>query len=159
MQAYCCTWSLPQPWEVGCPKFPILQAREMRPQKITWLGEGHLYVAERYEIQCFALSSPSTTWAMGGRSNLGLKCWNDLKTLWTFFPNNSSSHFNLWMWVQRQTHSDLIPKSFFFKKEYNWFAVSCQFLLYHRVTQSCVYIRSFSYTIFHHILSHEVGYS
>ena len=34
-----------------------------------------------------------------------------------------------------------------------------QFLLYSKVTQSCIYIYSFSHIIFHHGLSQEIGYS
>ena len=35
----------------------------------------------------------------------------------------------------------------------------CQFLLYSVVTQSYIYICSFSHTIFHHVQSQETGYS
>ena len=35
----------------------------------------------------------------------------------------------------------------------------CQFLLYSLVIQTNIYLYSFSHTIFHHILSQEIGYS
>ena len=42
--------------------------------------------------------------------------------------------------------------------KYSWFTVLCQFLLYSKVTQSYIYIHSFSYIVFHHVLSQETGY-
>ena len=48
-------------------------------------------------------------------------------------------------------------QSFFYY--YSWFILLCQFLLYSIVTQSYVYIHSFSHTIFHHVLSQEIEYS
>ena len=42
--------------------------------------------------------------------------------------------------------------SSFFLLKYNWFTIPCQ-LLYSKVTQSCVYIHSFSYIIFHYGLA------
>ena len=44
--------------------------------------------------------------------------------------------------------------------KHSWFTVWCQFLLYGKVTQFCIYIYTFfSYTLFHHVLSQETGYS
>ena len=44
---------------------------------------------------------------------------------------------------------------------YSCFTLFCQFLLYSKMTQSCIYTHthSFSYTIFHHGLSQMIGYS
>ena len=42
---------------------------------------------------------------------------------------------------------------------YGWFAMLCQFLMYSIVTQSYIYIHSFSHTIFYHVLSQKIGYS
>ena len=47
--------------------------------------------------------------------------------------------------------------SFFLK--YSWFIIFCQFLLYSKVTQSYIYIHSFFHTIFHHVLTQEIGHS
>ena len=46
-----------------------------------------------------------------------------------------------------------------FVLEYSWFTLSCHFLLYSKVTQSYTYIHYFSHIIFHHVLSHGIGYS
>ena len=43
--------------------------------------------------------------------------------------------------------------------KYSWFTMLCQFLLYSILTQSYIYIHSFSHTIFHHVLSQEIEYS
>ena len=51
-------------------------------------------------------------------------------------------------------------QSFFkFLLKYSWFTMLCQFLLYRIVTQSYIYIYSFSHIIFQHVLSQEIGYS
>jgi len=53
-------------------------------------------------------------------------------------------------------------KGLFFKHfllKYSWYTVFCQFLLYSVVTQSYVYIHSFSHITFYHVLSQEIGYS
>ena len=44
---------------------------------------------------------------------------------------------------------------------YSCFTLFCQFLLYSKMTQSCIYTHthSFSYTIFYHGLSQMIGYS
>ena len=42
---------------------------------------------------------------------------------------------------------------------YSWFTVLCQFWLCNIVTQSYIYIHSFSRTIFHHVLLQEIGHS
>ena len=39
----------------------------------------------------------------------------------------------------------------------SWFTMLCRFLLYSRVTQSYIYLHSFSHTIFHHVLPQEIG--
>ena len=41
---------------------------------------------------------------------------------------------------------------------YIWFTMLWQFLLYSKVMQSNIYKHSFSYIIFHHVLSQETGY-
>ena len=46
-----------------------------------------------------------------------------------------------------------------FLKNYGPFTMLCQFLLYSKMTQSCIYIHSLSYIIFQHGLSQETGYS
>ena len=46
---------------------------------------------------------------------------------------------------------------FFFN--YSWLIMLHQFLLYRKVTQSCMYIYSFSHIIFHHVLSQEIRYN
>ena len=43
--------------------------------------------------------------------------------------------------------------------KYSWFTMSCPFLLYSSVTQSYIHTHSFSYVIFHHVLSQVIGYS
>ena len=45
----------------------------------------------------------------------------------------------------------------FFK--YSSFTMLYQFLLYIKVTQSCIYVHSFSHIIFHHVLFQKIGYS
>jgi len=42
---------------------------------------------------------------------------------------------------------------------YSWFAVFCHLLLYSKVTQSYIYIHSFSHIILHHVSSQVTRYS
>ena len=59
--------------------------------------------------------------------------------------HHSSSHFFFFL--------------LFFELKYSKFTTLCQFLLYSTVTQSYLYIHSFSHIIFYHGLSQEIGYS
>ena len=43
--------------------------------------------------------------------------------------------------------------------KYNSFTLLCQFLLYSKGTWSYIYMHYFSHTIFHRVLSQEIGYS
>ena len=77
-----------------------------------------------------------------------------MDTSWVFNPlshnGNSSSHVLSHLFI------------FFFKfflLEYSWFTILCQFLLHRTVTQSYLFIHSFSHTIFHHGLSQETWHS
>ena len=54
-----------------------------------------------------------------------------------------------------QHNYSVLPFYFLFK--YSWFTMLCQLLLDSKLTQS--YIHSFSYIIFHHVLSQEIEYS
>lgn len=73
-------------------------------------ARGPLCVAERHKTQCFSLSSTSSVgrWQVGTRRDKGFQGFENSVNS---FPDISSSRFNLWVWAQRQTHSDLIPKS------------------------------------------------
>ena len=54
---------------------------------------------------------------------------------------------------------DVYLELILFLKNYGPFTMLCQFLLYSKMTQSCIYIHSLSYIIFQHGLSQETGYS
>ena len=79
-------------------------------------------------------------------------------------------HLQQWWWTmralcwdkpdrKRQILYEIIYTWNLFLLKYSWFTVLCQFLLYSILTQSYICTHYFSNSIFHCVLSQEIGYS